>query len=90
MEVLRVGRGLASQYPADTIQVSATLTNPGVVKAFHHHLRQYDCWTVVKGMLQVALVDLRTASPTFGRRNTMYVGELRPWQILVPPGVAHG
>jgi dTDP-4-dehydrorhamnose 3,5-epimerase len=90
MEVLRVGRGLASQYPADTIQVSATLTNPGVVKAFHYHLRQYDCWTVVSGMLQVALADLRTASPTFGRRNTMYMGELRPWQILVPPGVAHG
>ena len=55
MEVLRVGRGLASQYPADTIQVSATLTHPGVVKAFHYHLQQNDCWTVVKGMLQVAL-----------------------------------
>ena len=90
MEVLRVGRGLAGQYPPDTIQVSATLTHPGVVKAFHYHLQQNDCWTVVKGMIQVALADLRTASPTFGRRNTMYVGELRPWQILIPPGVAHG
>ena len=20
----------------------------------------------------------------------MYVGDLRPWQILIPPGVAHG
>ncbi len=42
------------------------------------------------GMLQVALVDLRPESPTFGRRNTIYVGSIRPWQILIPPGVAHG
>ena len=42
------------------------------------------------GTLQVALVDLRLGSPTFGARNTMYVGPLRPWHILIPPGVAHG
>jgi hypothetical protein len=30
------------------------------------------------GLLQVALVDLRVASPTFGKRNTIYVGPLRP------------
>src|ERR1035438_3679141 len=43
-----------------------------------------------KGLFQVALVDFRLGSPTFGKRNTMYVGPLRPWQILVPPGVGHG
>jgi dTDP-4-dehydrorhamnose 3,5-epimerase len=41
-------------------------------------------------MFQVALVDLRKHSPTFGARNTLYVGALRPWQLLIPPGVAHG
>ena len=41
-------------------------------------------------MFQVALVDLRLGSPTFGERNTMYVGALRPWQVLIPPGVGHG
>ena len=41
-------------------------------------------------MLQVALVDLRRGSPTFGARNTMYTGVFRPWQVLIPPGVAHG
>jgi dTDP-4-dehydrorhamnose 3,5-epimerase len=89
-EVHRVGCGLASEFPAETTQVSATVTYPGVIKAFHYHLRQYDCWSVVRGMLQVALVDLRTDSRTFGGRNTFYVGDLRPWQVLIPPGVAHG
>ena len=41
-------------------------------------------------MLQIGLSDMRKASPTFGMRNTLYVGELRPWQMLIPPGVAHG
>jgi dTDP-4-dehydrorhamnose 3,5-epimerase len=90
MEVQRVGRGLAADFPSETTQVSATLTYPGVVKAFHYHLEQFDCWTVVKGLLQVALVDVRQDSPTYGGRNTLYVGESRAWQVLIPPGVAHG
>jgi dTDP-4-dehydrorhamnose 3,5-epimerase len=41
-------------------------------------------------MFQVALVDLRPDSETFGVKNTMYVGALKPWQVLIPPGVGHG
>jgi dTDP-4-dehydrorhamnose 3,5-epimerase len=41
-------------------------------------------------MLQVALVDLREGSDTFGEKNTIYTGMLRPWQIVIPAGVAHG
>ena len=90
LEVQRMGQGLAADFPAATSQISAALNYPGSVKAFHYHLHQTDCWTPVKGLLQVALVDLRSGSSTFGLRNTLYVGPLRPWQILIPPGVAHG
>ena len=90
LEVQRFGRGLAADFPAASSQISAALNFAGTVKAFHFHLHQTDCWTPVKGMLQVALVDLRAGSLTFGRRNTIYVGPLRPWQVLIPPGVAHG
>ena len=90
LEVQRMGQGLAAAFPPATSQVSAALNYPGTVKAFHYHLHQTDCWTPVKGLLQVALVDLRVGSPTFGARNTLYAGALRPWQILIPPGVAHG
>ena len=41
-------------------------------------------------MFQVALVDLRKDSPTHGLRNTLYIGALRPWQLIIPPGVGHG
>jgi dTDP-4-dehydrorhamnose 3,5-epimerase len=90
LEVQRIGHGLAAHFPAETSQISAALNYLGAVKAFHFHLHQTDCWTPAKGLMQVALVDLRIASPTFGRRNTMYVGPMRPWQILIPPGVGHG
>ncbi len=90
LEVLRVGQGLPSEFPAETTQVSAALGYPGTVKAFHYHLHQTDLWVPAQRMFQVALVDLRKDSETFGRRNTLYVGTLRPWQILIPPGVGHG
>ena len=90
LEVARMGKGLLEDFPAATTQVSAALTYPGAIKAFHFHRHQTDVWLPVQGMLQVALVDLRPASPTFGLRNTMYAGQLRPWRILIPPGVGHG
>jgi len=90
LEVQRIGLGLNAAFPSETTQISAAVNFPGTIKAFHYHLHQTDCWTPVKGMFQVALVDLRLNSPTFGKRNTIYVGSLRPWHLLIPPGVAHG
>ncbi len=90
LEVARLGQGLAADYPPETTQISTALTYPGAIKAFHFHREQRDLWSVGQGMLQVALVDLRPESPTFGRKNTLYVGQLRPWQILIPRGVGHG
>jgi len=90
LEVQRVGLGLAGGFPAESTQTSAAFNYSGAIKAFHYHLHQTDCWTPALGMLQVALVDLRAGSRTFGVRNTIYAGVLRPWQILIPPGVGHG
>ena len=90
LEVLRTGQGLVAVYSHGTMQVSAAYNYPGAIKAFHYHLRQVDCFTPVMGLLQIALVDLRRGSPTFGARNTIYAGALRPWQVLIPAGVGHG
>jgi dTDP-4-dehydrorhamnose 3,5-epimerase len=66
------------------------LNYPGIIKAFHYHKHQTDYWVAAAGLLQVALVDLRLDSKTYGVKNALYIGALRPWQILIPPGVAHG
>ena len=90
LEITRGGQGLVAEFPPETTQVSAALSYSGTMKAFHYHLHQTDCWTAVSGMFQVVLVDLRKDSHTLGRKNTIYCGPLRPWQILIPPGVGHG
>src|SRR5271155_1082793 len=93
MEIARLGKGLASEMTpegARQIQVSFALTYPGTIKAIHYHAEQTDLWTLVAGMAQVFLYDLRRHSKTFGAINTIYAGCFRPWQILIPPGVGHG
>jgi dTDP-4-dehydrorhamnose 3,5-epimerase len=90
LEVQRIGQGLTAHFPPETTQIAAAINYAGTIKAFHYHLHQTDCWTPAKGLFQVALADLRAGSPTFGKRNTLYVGALRPWRVLIPPGVAHG
>jgi dTDP-4-dehydrorhamnose 3,5-epimerase len=75
-----MGQGLPEAFPKDSTQVSAAVSYPGTIKAFHIHRRQTDCWVPLQGMLQVALEDLREDSPTFGARNTLYLGALRRWR----------
>jgi dTDP-4-dehydrorhamnose 3,5-epimerase len=90
LEIARFGQGLVTDFPSASTQVSAALNYPGIIKAFHFHKFQTDYWVAAAGLLQVALVDLRLGSRTHGMKNTLYVGALRPWQLLIPPGVAHG
>jgi dTDP-4-dehydrorhamnose 3,5-epimerase len=90
LEVIRMNQGLAADFDPAQTQVSAALSYAGTIKAFHYHQHQTDLWVPAQGMFQIALVDMRAGSPTFGAKNTMYVGSLKPWQILVPPGVGHG
>ena len=90
LEVARMGQGLAAGFPPESTQVSSALNYPGIIKAFHYHLHQTDLWVPAAGMLQITLVDLRPESKTFGRKNTIYAGALKPWQVLIPPGVGHG
>lgn len=92
-ELARLGKGLAKEMVPEgdrRIQVSFALSYPGTIKAIHYHSEQTDLWAPVSGMIQVFLYDLRRNSKTFGVINTIYVGSLRPWEILIPPGVGHG
>jgi dTDP-4-dehydrorhamnose 3,5-epimerase len=90
LEVSRLGQGLVEDFPVPGSQVSAAVNYPGIIKAFHYHKFQTDYWVPVAGLLQVVLVDLRKGSSSFGAKNTLYVGALRPWQVMIPPGIAHG
>jgi len=73
------------------VQSNLSRSRAGVLRGLHFHRRQADYWCVLEGTAFVALVDLRSGSPT--ERSVW-------WQtfdaseglrgLYVPPGVAHG
>lgn len=71
-------------------QVYVTTAHPGVIKGWHHHQRQTDCFTVIKGRALFALYDARPDSPTRGELQTFQITEDSRAAILIPPGVYHG
>ena len=93
-ELFRFGEpGLAHDFvPAagSRIQVAFTTSYPGIIKAIHYHLEHTDLWAPLSGMLQVVLYDLRESSPTCGRLNTVFIGDMRPWKVRIPAGIGHG
>lgn len=71
-------------------QTSLTMTRPGTIKAFHYHRNQDDIFVPLIGEIRVALVDFRTASPTYGFANSIFCGERYLKAVRIPRGVAHG
>ena len=72
-------------------QVSHSEVNPGVVKAWHGHKYQYQWTYVLKGNLKVAVVDLRSNSPTENKIVEFECGESSKNLIYgFPPGIFHG
>ena len=71
-------------------QVYFTTAHPGVIKAWHHHMKQSDNFVCVAGRAKVALYDARPDSPTFKETNEFYISLEEPKLIHIPIGVYHG
>lgn len=86
MEILRADDSLFSKFG----QVYMTTTYPGVVKAWHKHVKQTDNVACVRGMIKLALYDSREDSPTFKEVNQFYLGIHNPMLVQIPPDIYHG
>lgn len=71
-------------------QAYVTATYPGVVKAWHRHLRQADLITCVAGTILLVCHDDRQGSPSLGQTDEFYLGPRAMQRVLVPAGVLHG
>jgi len=71
-------------------QVYLSVVYPGVVKGWHYHKKQTDYFVVVKGMTKVVLYDDRKDSATFGQIKEIFMGQLNPVLLAIPPLVWHG
>jgi dTDP-4-dehydrorhamnose 3,5-epimerase len=86
MEILRSDDAIFLKFG----QAYMTTGYPGVVKAWHYHKKQWDNFCVVKGMMKVVLYDNREESPTKGKIMELFMGELNPLLVRIPPLVYHG
>jgi dTDP-4-dehydrorhamnose 3,5-epimerase len=74
----------------DIIQTNCSYSQANVLRGLHYHLRQVDYWFVPRGIIRVALADLRRSSPTRGASQTIEIGDSNPMGVFIPVGVAHG
>ncbi len=75
----------------EVAQINYSTVEPGVIKAFHLHLRQTDIWYVPpEDRVLLVLVDQRQDSATRGQRMRLVLGDGNSRLVRVPPGVAHG
>ncbi|OGG00460.1 MAG: dTDP-4-dehydrorhamnose 3,5-epimerase [Candidatus Glassbacteria bacterium RIFCSPLOWO2_12_FULL_58_11] len=86
MEILRDDDTIFTRFG----QVYMTTNFPGVVKAWHYHLKQSDCVTCVHGMIKLVLCDWRKESKTYKTIEEYFIGEHNPLLIKIPPQVLHG
>jgi dTDP-4-dehydrorhamnose 3,5-epimerase len=72
-------------------QINFSELAPGVIKAYHLHVRQTDIWYVPPGdRMLVVLLDVRHGSSTEGARMRFVLGDGASRLLRIPPGVAHG
>lgn len=93
VELARINQdGTLKAFPEYTVkQISFSVLEPGVVKAFHLHYAQDDIWFVSPDdRLFVGLLDARAGSVTEGISTRTVLGAGRAQLLFIPRGVAHG
>jgi dTDP-4-dehydrorhamnose 3,5-epimerase len=92
VEVARLAGGATRLRPGFEVrQINYSVLEPGVIKAFHLHLRQSELWFVPpEAEALVGLVDARRRSPTRRASMRFILGAGQPLLLFIPAGVAHG
>jgi dTDP-4-dehydrorhamnose 3,5-epimerase len=80
--------GLRLEFVQDNLSRSAY----GTIRGLHYqrHKPQGKLVQVVRGTVFDVAVDLRKASPTFGRWHGFELSDRNHRQLYIPPGFAHG
>ena len=77
---------------ADFVQDNVSRSCRGTLRGLHYQLTQPQgkLVCVTRGEVFDVAVDLRRASPTFGRSIGVMLNDENHWQMYLPPGFAHG
>ena len=75
------------------VQDNESKSTRGVLRGLHYQLAPYSqakLVRVIRGCVLDVAVDLRAASPTFGRYIAVELSEENKRQLFIPQGFAHG
>jgi dTDP-4-dehydrorhamnose 3,5-epimerase len=72
------------------VHVYQVFAEPGSVRAWVYHKRQFDRLAFTSGEFEVALFDIRQESPTYRMLNVLQLGAKNPGLLRIPPLVVHG
>lgn len=73
------------------VQAGISMSQPGVVRAWHQHARgQIDYFVVIKGTVKIAAYDDLNGSPTCGKIVEMVVSEEQLQAVRIPGCYWHG
>ncbi|MBN1772643.1 MAG: dTDP-4-dehydrorhamnose 3,5-epimerase family protein [Deltaproteobacteria bacterium] len=86
MEILRSDDAMFRKFG----QAYLSTTYPGVVKAWHYHKLQDDCFCCVAGMIKLVIFDNRSESPTYRQIDELFIGEHNLQLVVVPRLCYHG
>ncbi len=92
LETWRRDEFAAAGIPAEFVQDNHSGSSQGVLRGLHYQIRQAQgkLLRVVSGEIFDVAVDLRSASPTFGRSVSAILSAEKKEMLWVPPGFAHG
>lgn len=82
----------ATGLDVDFVQDNHSRSTRGVLRGLHYQIQQPQgkLVRVVRGAVFDVAVDLRKASPTFGKWHGVELSEDNNRQLWIPPGFAHG
>ena len=89
MEILRGSDPEKADGKAAFGQYYLSAIYPAVIKGKHRHKLQTDHLCVIKGAAVLHLEDEREGSITFGKKETVEMGDGNWKLVVVPPGIWH-
>jgi dTDP-4-dehydrorhamnose 3,5-epimerase len=81
------GDWLADRPPV--AQWTLTVSEAGVMRGAHVHIRHHDYFVLMEGYCTVGLYDLRPGTPSTGRSVVVELRGEQPAALTIPPGVLH-
>ena len=89
-ETYHADRYRAEGLADDFVQDSVSFSTKNVIRGLHYDPEMSKFVQVLHGKIWDVIVDIRAASPTFGKWQGFYLSEHNHKQLYIPAGFAHG